>query len=160
VPPAATDWVTFPAHWNAWKGAWRSTHARSALDTTLAQVYEALARLEDAKEQYETIMRLRPGDAEAYHDLSEIYYYEKNEDKAIAVLQMAVEQCPNNTRLLYTLSYLFASRDVEVACRLLKQAIKVNHRFAMGYLTLAGKLFEFGRLEVMPGLYRPVRKKL
>ena len=113
----------------------------------LAYLYRSLDRLEEAKRHFEALIELVPGEEEFHHDLSEIHFFEKNEKEAIAVLRRGVECCPRSTRLLYSLSYLYATRDVGIANRLLEQAIAIDPCYTEGYLTLVANLLTIGEFE-------------
>lgn len=93
---------------------------------TLAQVYQQFGDINRAIAEYESLIRTFPNNAAALNNLA-WFYYERGDDRALALAERAADAAPQAAAVADTLGWILVERDqVERGLRELRRALSLD----------------------------------
>lgn len=117
----------------------------------IAKIYTDFeGKLDLGKQYYKRAIELEPDFFMAYNNLASIYLREKNFDESIRILELGLEQNPNDYVTLYNLATLITIhlKDYAKAKKYFRESIRLNNFYISAKLGLAKLLIlNYGDIE-------------
>ncbi len=129
-----------------WKDITAKSPAKERPHYNLAHLYQLQSRFDDAIEQYQLAIKLKP-DADAYNNLGVIYRERNMPDKAIEQYMLAIKLNPDMPEAYFNLGNIDRDRNMpEKAMEYYQTAIELRPDYMEAHLNLGGVIYQAGKM--------------